>query len=244
LKSIIKTETVTKRFDAVNALDHLTVSLPKSGMTSIVGPNGSGKSTLINILSGILPFEEGLVVIDEQRFRVILPHENPSNGLTRTFQEVRLFEQMTALDNILVVLTKRGVFQSLLERTNSELHGKAKELIDSVGIWHKHDSLASDLSYGQRKLMEIARVLAMDVKVFLFDEPFAGLFPKMLDEVKQLLIALKEKGCTVIFVSHNMDIVRELSDHIIVMDAGSVLAEGDVEEVLNLPEVISAYLGT
>ena len=92
--------------------------------------------------------------------------------------------------------------------------------------------------------MEIARVLAMDVKVFLFDEPFAGLFPKMLDEVKQLLIALKEKGCTVIFVSHNMDIVRELSDHIVVMDAGSVLAEGDVEEVLNLPEVISAYLGT
>ena len=235
---------MTKRFAAVNALDHLTVSLPKSGMTSIVGPNGSGKSTLINILSGTLPFEEGLVVIDEQRFRVILPHENPSNGLTRTFQEVRLFEQMTALDNILVVLTKRGIFQSLLERTNSELYSRAKELIDSVGIWHKHDSLASDLSYGQRKLMEIARVLAMDVKVFLFDEPFAGLFPKMLDEVKQLLITLKEKGCTVIFVSHNMDIVRELSDHIVVMDAGSVLAEGDVEEVLNLPEVISAYLGT
>ena len=244
MTSIIETKDVIKRFAAVNALDGLTVSLPKSGMTSIVGPNGSGKSTLINLLSGTLPFEEGIVVIDEKQCRVILPHENPSNGLTRTFQEVRLFEQITALDNILVVLTKRGVLQSLLERTSPELLDRAKELIDSVGIWHKHESLAADLSYGQRKLMEIARVLAMDVKIFLFDEPFAGLFPKILDQVKELLKTLKNEGRTVVFVSHNMDIVRELSDHIVVMDTGSVLAEGNVEEVLNMPEVINAYLGT
>ena len=241
---IVETEGLSKHFDAVAALDRLTIALPKTGMTSIVGPNGSGKSTLINVLSGTLPFDEGIVVIDNVTCRVIRAYETPSHGLTRTFQELRLFEQMTVLDNILVVLTSRGVFSSLVERTDAKLEERAREIIDSVGIWEKHGSLARDLSYGQRKLLEIARALAMDVKIFLLDEPFAGLFPQMLEQVKALLRELKRQDRTVVFISHNMEIVRELSNHIIVMDSGMLLAEGEVDEVLARPKVIEAYLGT
>ena len=241
---IVETQALSKLFGAVRAVDSLNLSIPRSGMTSIVGPNGSGKSTLINVLSGTLPFEEGMVVIDGESCRVIRPFENLSHGLTRTFQEVRLFDQMTVWDNIMVVLTARGVVASLFERTAPRAAERARAIIASVGLEEKHESLATDLSYGQRKLLEIARALAMDVKIFLFDEPFAGLFPQMLEQVKSLLQELQRQRRSIIFVSHNMDIVRELSDQIVVMDSGALLAEGDVDEVLAMPEVVEAYLGT
>ena len=241
---IVETRALSKHFGAVRAVDSLNLSIPRSGMTSIVGPNGSGKSTLINILSGTLPFEEGMVVIDGESCHVIRPFDNLSHGLARTFQEVRLFDQMTVWDNIMVVLTARGVVASLFERGAPRAAERARAMIASVGLEEKHESLAMDLSYGQRKLLEIARALAMDVKIFLFDEPFAGLFPQMLEQVKELLQELRRQGRSIIFVSHNMDIVRELSDRIVVMDSGTLLAEGDVDEVLAMPEVVEAYLGT
>ena len=241
---IVETQALSKHFGAVRAVDSLNLSIPRSGMTSIVGPNGSGKSTLINILSGTLPFEEGMVVIDGESCRVVRPFDSLSHGLTRTFQEVRLFDQMTVWDNIMVVLTARGVIASLFERGASRAAERTRTIIASVGLEEKHESLAMDLSYGQRKLLEIARALAMDVNIFLFDEPFAGLFPQMLEQVKELLQELRRQGRSIIFVSHNMDIVRELSDRIVVMDSGALLAEGDVDEVLAMPEVVEAYLGT
>ena len=110
-------------------------------------------------------------------------------------------------------------------------------------MWEKRDSLAMDLSYGQRKLLDMGRALAMDVHTYLFDEPFAGLFPQMLERVKTLVKRMRDDGRAIIFVSHNMDLVRELADHLIVLDSGQLLVEGDVEEVLSRPEVIEAYLG-
>jgi branched-chain amino acid transport system ATP-binding protein len=110
-------------------------------------------------------------------------------------------------------------------------------------MWEKRESLAMDLSYGQRKLLEIGRVLAMDAKIYLFDEPFAGLFPQMLERVKDIMKQMRDHGHTIIFVSHNMDIVREMSDHIIVLDSGKQLLAGEVEDILNRQEVIEAYLG-
>ncbi len=240
----VESQELSKHFGAVKAVDRLTMSVPKGGMTSIVGPNGSGKSTLINLLSGTLPFDEGLILIDSVSFKIVKSYDTPSHGLTRTFQEVRLFNQMSVWDNILVILTTKGVFSSLFERTRSSHKEKAQEILQSVGLWDKRKALAMNLSYGQRKLLEVGRALAMDVHIFLFDEPFAGLFPEMLEIVKDLLRELRRQGRTVIFVSHNMDIVRELSDHIFVLDSGTLLAAGEVGDVLNRPEVIEAYLGT
>ena len=241
---ILETVEISKYFGAVAAVDGLSISIPRKGMTSIVGPNGSGKSTLINLLSGTLPLDGGMVVIDGQGLRVIHAYETPDHSITRTFQEVRLFNQINVMDNILVVLTARGFLPALLERSKRQYRERAQEILEKVGMWEKRTSLAQDLSYGQRKLLEIGRAMALNVNIYLFDEPFAGLFPQMLERVKDILKGMRDEGRTIIFVSHNMDIVREMADHLIVLDGGKFLLAGEVEDVLTQPEVIAAYLGT
>ncbi len=239
----LETIDISKHFGAVKAVDQLSVSIPLLGMTSIVGPNGSGKSTLVNLLSGILPLDGGMVIIDGVGLKVIRAHETPAYGLTRTFQEVRLFGQMSVWDNIMVVLTNRRLFPALLERTKASHRDKAKSILENIGLWEKRHALAMNLSYGQRKLLEIGRAMAMNVDIYLFDEPFAGLFPQMLERIKDIMKVARAEGSTVIFISHNMDIVRDLSDYLIVLDSGELLAQGEVEDVLHRDEVIEAYLG-
>ena len=240
---VLETVEVSKRFGAVKAVDGLSISIPSGRITSIAGPNGSGKSTLINLLTGVLPIDGGIVIVDGVGLRIVRAHEMPGLGVTRTFQEVRLFDQISVLDNILVVLTDRKVFSAIFERKKPGHQSRAKEILQAVGMWDKRRSLAQDLSYGQRKLLEIGRAMALGVNIFLLDEPFAGLFPQMVERVKTILKRMRDEGRTIIFVSHNMEIVREMSDHIIVMDSGQLLTSGDVEVVLNRKEVIEAYLG-
>ncbi len=239
----LETQEISKHFGAVKAVDRLSIAIKRKGMTSMVGPNGSGKSTLVNLLSGTLPLDGGMVIIDGVGLKVVNPYDTPAHGLTRTFQEVRLFDQISVWDNIMVVLTQRRLLPALLERAKARHKEKARSILESVGMWEKRDSLAMDLSYGQRKLLELGRAMALDVKIYLFDEPFAGLFPQMLEQVKGILKRMRDQGLTIVFVSHNMEIVRELSDHIFVLDSGTLLAEGEVEEVLGRPDVIEAYLG-
>ena len=239
----VETDKVSKHFGAVRAVDELSLSIPKKGITSIVGPNGSGKSTLINLLSGTLPLDGGMVIIDGAGLRVVKAHESPGRGVTRTFQEVRLFDQISVWDNIMVVLTKRPLLSSLVERSKQAYREKAQRILEEVGMWEHRRALAMNLSYGQRKLLEIGRALALDVNTYMFDEPFAGLFPQMIERVKAIVNRMRDEGKTLIFISHNMDIVREVPDYLIVLDSGTLLAEGEVEAVLSSPEVIDAYLG-
>ena len=240
---VLETREISKSFGAVKAIDQLTISILREWITCIVGPNGSGKSTLINLLSGLLPLDGGIVVVDNVGLRVVKAHDSPDHGITRTFQEVRLFDQISVWDNIMVVLTERRVFPALLERTKPSYKDEAERILKSVGMWEKRDAMAQDLSYGQRKLLEIGRAMAMDVQIYLFDEPFAGLFPRMLEQVKSILKDMREQKRSIVFVSHNMDIVRELSDHLFVLDSGTLLAVGEVDEVLGRSSVIDAYLG-
>ena len=240
---VLETDEISKHFGAVKAVDRLSISIPREGMTSIVGPNGSGKSTLVNLLSGTLPLDGGMVIIDGVGLKIVKAHETPDHGITRTFQDVRLFDQMSVWDNLMVALTNRRLFPALKERAKPAYRQRAREILQSVGMWEKQRSLAIDLSYGQRKLLEIGRVMALDVNIYLFDEPFAGLFPQMLERVKAIMKDIRDRGHTIIFISHNMDIVRELSDRIFVLDSGTLLAHGDVDEVLGRPDVIEAYLG-
>ena len=172
----LRTKEISKHFGAVKAVDRLSMSIFREWITCIVGPNGSGKSTLVNLLSGILPLDEGIVVIDGVGLKVVRAHETPAHGITRTFQEVRLFDQISVWDNIMVVLTARPVVRALIQREQRSHKERAEDILKKVGMWEKRDALAMDLSYGQRKLLEIGRAMALDVNIYLFDEPFAGLF--------------------------------------------------------------------
>ena len=187
--------------------------------------------------------DSGMVIVDGVGLRTVHPYETPGLGITRTFQDVRLFNQISVWDNIMVVLTERRLLPSLLERGKAAHKQRAEQVLRDVGMWDKRTALAEDLSYGQRKLLEMARAMALDVSTYLFDEPFAGLFPQMLVRVKDIFKQLRARGKSILFITHNMDIVRELSDHLIVMDSGELLVEGDVDEVLARSEVIEAYLG-
>jgi branched-chain amino acid transport system ATP-binding protein len=240
----IKIQNLKKSFGGVHAVDDLSVNFEKGKITGIIGPNGSGKTTLVHLLTGVFPVDAGAIKIGRHTALTrIKTYEISTYGVTRTFQNIRLFEQMTVLDNVLVVLTERGVFKSIFERHGAYHVDQAEEVLGRVGLWEKRNDLAENLSYGQRKLLEIARALAMKSEIYLFDEPFAGLFPEMVKIVVSVLKELRVAGKTIILIEHSMDLIRELSDHVVVMDAGKLLAEGGPKEVLSRREVIEAYLG-
>lgn len=231
-------------------MDNLSVGFRAGKITGLIGPNGSGKSTLINILSGMVAFDNGLIIInDTKKLSKIRPYQIINLGITRTFQEVRLFEQMSVLDNILVVVTKRTVSGAFFEKHNKSYVHRAEEILKKVGLLEKKDEMAKNLSYGQRKLLEIARVLAMssdksiDSKVLLFDEPFAGLFPEMQKIVSKILGDLRQEGRAIILIEHNMNIIGELCDHVFVLDSGKLLAEGSPSYVFAQKAVLEVYFG-
>lgn len=242
--SLLQTKNLTKSFGGVHAVDHVDLAFEAGSITGIIGPNGSGKSTLVNTLTGISPIDSGVVVIHKGlELSSLDSSEVAAYGITRTFQNVRLIGQISVLDNILIVLTERTVWSALFER-----HGKfhldtAEDLLKKVGLWEKRNELAENLSYGQRKLLEIVRAVAMKSKVYLFDEPFAGLFPEMVKVVSKVLEELRDSGAAVVLIEHNMDLIRNLCDHCYVLDSGKLIASGTPDEVLSQEDVIDAYLG-
>jgi len=241
--NILETKKLEKDYGGVRAVHNLSIEIPEGRITGLIGPNGSGKTTLINLLSGFSSPTHGTVTISGSERKTILPWENPIYGLTRTFQQIRLFEQMSVLDNLLVTLTERSPFASIFER-HGKLHLiRAGEILKKVGLEEKKNIFAENLSYGQRKLLEIARIMAMNASIILLDEPFAGLFPEMVNQIAALIKEMRREGKTIVLVEHNMAIIRELCDHLVVMDAGELLAEGKPEEILSRPEVLEAYLG-
>jgi len=245
----LSTHNLTKHFEGVYAVNKLSLTFESGKITGIIGPNGSGKSTLVNILTGLISPNAGEIIVGGEKLTKVITHRVPFYGMTRTFQDVRLFEQMPVIDNILVVLTERSIWSALFERHTKFHLDKAESVLKRVGLWEKRGELANSLSYGQRKLLEIARVLAMshsgtgDLEIILFDEPFAGLFPEMVKIVSSVMQELRTQGKAVILIEHNMELIRSLSDYLYVLDSGQLLAEGKPEEVLAKKDVVEAYLG-
>ncbi|HYF05186.1 MAG TPA: ABC transporter ATP-binding protein [Patescibacteria group bacterium] len=240
---ILKINDLKKYFGGIKAVDGVSFSIDAGEVVGLVGPNGSGKTTVTNLLSGLLLFTEGSITIRGVHLRKVLPWEIANHEISRTFQEVRLFPQMTVIDNLLVVLSGRKPFANIFSTSDRRHKDKAENLLTKFNLIGKKDDLAATLSYGQRKLLEIARVLAMDPDIVLLDEPYAGLFPKMVEMVNDTVKLLKAEGKSVLLIEHNMEVIQALCDRVVVMDAGKVLAEGVPNEVLRKKEVIEAYLG-
>ena len=248
--SVLQTHNLKKTFNGVTVVDGVSIKIEQGKIISLIGPNGSGKSTTINLITGMIPMDDGEIVIEKHtKLSSIKPTDIAQYGITRTFQNIEVFEQMTLLDNILLVLTERNVFSSLFER-----HGKyhldiAEKVLKRLDIWQKRNDMVENLSYGQRKLLEIARVIAMgertdgETKILFFDEPYAGLFPEMVKLVTKIIKELRDEGKAIVLVEHNMDLIRELSDYVYVLDAGKHLKQGKVNQVLSDKDVIEAYLG-
>lgn len=243
VKNVLQIKHLSKHFEGVKAVEDLSLEFHAGKIYGLVGPNGSGKTTLTNLLSGIYPWSKGEVQVAGVALVKLPSHQTLAYGITRTFQEVRLFEQMSVQDNLQVVMGERGVFASLFEQ-HKKLHGaKAEQLLEQFGLKDKKHKKANELSYGQRKLLEIARVLAVEADIYLFDEPFAGLFKTIVSQVVEVLKHLRDSGKCVVLIEHNMELIRELADEVVVLDSGQLLAQGKPDKVLSEKKVVEAYLG-
>jgi branched-chain amino acid transport system ATP-binding protein len=249
--SLLNIQSLSKSFDGVRALDNLTLDIPEGQITGIIGPNGSGKTTLFNVISGLLKPDGGAISLANERITGLSPHRIARAGIGRTFQVIRLCGQMSVLENVMLAAPSRVgdrigtamLRTSAATREDQFNRNRALELLTLVGIAHKRDAMGSELSHGQRRLTEIARALALDPEVLLLDEPMSGLSPQAIEQMKVIIRRLDSDGKTILFIEHNMHVVMDLSEHVVVLNHGRKIAEGSPDEIRSNPDVITAYLG-
>jgi branched-chain amino acid transport system ATP-binding protein len=221
-----------KRFGGRVALDGASCTIAKGSITGMIGPNGSGKSTLFNCIAGTERLDDGRIEFDGDRIDGRRPHQICDRGIGRTFQISRLFHEMTVLENLVAVA--HGM-------SDREAVQRARELLELLEIPFLEHKWASELSYGQRKLVEIARALILEPRLMLLDEPFAGINPRLQNRIVRYLQTLRNGGVTLFLIDHEMRIVLDVCDKVYVMNEGRVIAEGPPEQVRNDPRVLEAY---
>ncbi len=242
MKSIIVTH-LTKKFGGLCAVDDLSLTIGAGKTTGLIGPNGSGKTTLMNLISGLYKPDCGTIAIDDKTFEYIEPIKLRELHIARTFQDGRLINQLSVEDNLLLPIAETGFIKSLHQFKTDEMIARVNATLEKIGLIGHRNKLAEELSYGQRKLLELGRALIQDADIYLLDEPFSGLFAKRVEYVLGLIGELKAQNKTVVIIEHNMGLIKQLSDHIIVLDHGALLASGAPDTVLKDKSVQQAYLG-
>jgi branched-chain amino acid transport system ATP-binding protein len=249
---VLDVQNVGKRFGGLKAIDNVCFQISKGEILSVIGPNGAGKTTLFNCLSGFYQPEEGEVILEGIKVNGMVPHQICRRGMARTFQNIRLFDHLSLLDNVLVgdsnhhsttvwgMLWRSAAHQSF----QHDARERALKWIAFAGVDADPRSKAGHLSYGNQRRLEIARALATDPKVVLLDEPGAGMNPSEISGMIELIAKIRSQGITVVLIEHHMKVVMDISDRILVLDHGEELAVGTPEEIRRHPDVIAAYLGS
>lgn len=251
MSDLLSLQNVSKHFGGVQAVDRLSIGFAPGKITALIGPNGAGKTTAFNLIGGLLKPDSGTVRFNDQSISGLKPWRIASLKIGRLFQDVRLFKKMTVLENVMTAFQKQegeSLWQVMFapwtesgpEKARRE---KATELLEKVGLPHLAGTPAEALSYGQQKLVAIARLLAADTELLLLDEPTAGVNPAMIHTLLHAVKQLASEGKTVIFVEHNMEVVRNLADWVYFMVAGKVTSSGCPSDVLSDPAVQAAYIG-
>jgi branched-chain amino acid transport system ATP-binding protein len=253
---LFETRGLSKGFGGVQAIDSLDLHVDEGEVVSVIGPNGAGKTTFFNVVTGMIRPDEGAILFGGRNISGLRPNEVLEIGIARTFQNVRLFPEMTVRENVMVsqhVRTRSGVLAAILRtprfrREEEQVRRKAEETLGFFGtrlIGYRFDQLAMSLSYANRRRLEIARAVASEPRLLLLDEPTAGMNPKETQELTELVGKLrKDLGLTIVLIEHDMRVVKGVSDRVVVLDYGRKIAEGPYEEVARDERVIEAYLGT
>lgn len=249
--SLLDVENLVKEFGGLRALDHLSLSVDRGELVGVMGPNGAGKSTFFNCVSGVVRPDDGQVTFDGNDVTGDSPEKLAQTGMVRTFQRTRELETMTVRDNVRLAAPDQSGEQTIpallhtdeMEKQEHAVRNRADELIETFELDHLADEYSSNLSGGQRKLLELARVLMLEPDLLLLDEPFAGVNPTLTREIAERIRGLNDDGMTIILIEHELETLTELVDHLVVLEQGRLLVEGVPEKVLSDERVIEAYLG-
>ena len=249
---LLEVKGVTKKFGGLTAVDNFSIEIEKGTITGLIGPNGAGKTTVFNLLTGIYPVSSGSIVLDEQDITNNPSHVITQKGLTRTFQNIKLFNNMTVFDNVRIGHHCRGSSNLLgalfrppsTRREETEMSERTMSLLEDVGLADRKDELASNLSYGMQRKLEIARALASEPKILLLDEPAAGMNPQETAELTALIKQIQQQfNITILLIEHDMSLVMNVTERIYVLEYGRLIAHGTPDEIKHNKRVIEAYLG-